>query len=172
MTLPEDVYHDVLPRFSPVFAALDRIMAEVRRGADSPPRKSRRVAKQPLDALAIARLGDDVRRERYGLWRSALDAVGHSGEEPAVRMARLALSQPDGEVRRRGCEYLAAHPDPAHEVFLASLLADPDQAVAVAAIRPSQRREKCGSVAENPFGFWQRESATRDGDCSVPSSRL
>ncbi len=111
-------------------------MAEVSSSADSPPRKSRAVAKQPLDALAIARLGDLMCGESdTAVWRSALDAVGHSGEEPAVRMARLALGQPDGEVRRRGCEYLAAHPDPAHEVFLASLLADPDQAVAVAAIR-------------------------------------
>ena len=43
--------------------------------------------------------------------------------------------KPAGEVRRRACEYLAAHPDPAHEVFLVPLLGDSEQAVVVAAIR-------------------------------------
>jgi HEAT repeat protein len=50
-------------------------------------------------------------------------------------MARAALGQPTAEVRRRACEYLAAHPDPAHEIFLVPLLDDLDQAVVVSAIR-------------------------------------
>ncbi len=69
------------------------------------------------------------------VWLSALDAVRPSDSEPAVRMARLALGQAAAEIRRRACEHLAAHPDPAHEVFLVPLLGDADPAVVVAAIR-------------------------------------
>ena len=137
LTLPEPVYHDVLPRHSTVFAALDRMHGENvdqrRRAAEE---LAAAAAKQPLSRLAVARLCALATGETdSAVWLSGLDAMRDSGSEPAVRMARLALGQAAGEVRRRACEYLAAHPDPAHEVFLVPLLGDSEQAVVVAAIR-------------------------------------
>ncbi len=137
LTLPEPVYHNVLPRHSAVFASLDRLHGENveqrRRAAEE---LAAAAAKQPLGPLAEARLSALVAGEiDSAVWLSGLDAIRQSGSEPAVRMARLALGQASGEVRRRACEHLAAHPDAAHEVFLVPLLGDSQQAVVVAAIR-------------------------------------
>ncbi len=137
LTLPDAVYREVLPRYSTVFAALDRMQAvdvdKRRRAAEE---LAAAAAKQPLGRLALARLCERATGETDGaVWLRILDALRDSDGEPSVRMARLALGQAVGEVRRRGCEYLSAHPDPAHEVFLAPLLDDSDQEVVVAAIR-------------------------------------
>jgi HEAT repeat protein len=137
LTLPEPVYHDVLPRQSAAFAALDRMrggnVEQRRRAAED---LVAAAAKQPLGRLAVARLCELATGETdAAVWLSVLDVLRDDGSEPAVRTARLALGQAAGEVRRRACEYLAAHSDPAHEVFLMPLLSDPDQAVVVAAIR-------------------------------------
>jgi len=137
LTLPEAVYHNVLPRQSAAFAALDHMhgeMVDQRRLAAE--ELDAAASKQPLNRLAVARLCDLATSETdAAVWLRDLDALGDNGSEPAVRMARLALGQAAGTVRRRACEYLAAHPDPAHEVFLVPLLSDPEQAVVVAAIR-------------------------------------
>jgi HEAT repeat protein len=94
------------------------------------------VGRQPLGRLAVARLCELATGETDAtVWLGVLDALGDSGSEPAVRLARSALGQASGEVRRRACDYLAAHPDPAHEVFLVPLLDDSEQAVVIAAIR-------------------------------------
>jgi len=137
LTLPEPVYHEVLPRHNAVLALLDRMHGEnVDRRRRAAEELVAAASKQPLSRLAVARLCELATRETdAAVWLSALDALRENGTEPAVRMARLALGQAAGEVRRRGCEYLAAHPDPAHEVFLAPLLGDSEQAVVVAAIR-------------------------------------
>jgi HEAT repeat protein len=136
-TLPETVYRDVLPRHAPAFAVLDRLH-------DRMPGDRRQAAqellalsgKQPLGRLAVARLCQLTTAETDPVvWLAVLEAVRNDGGEPAVRMARTALGQPAGEVRRRACEHLAAHPDPAHEVFLLPLLADTEQTVVTAAIR-------------------------------------
>jgi HEAT repeat protein len=137
LTLPEAVYRDVLPRQSAVFAALDRMHVEDvdrrRRAAED---LAAAANKQPLGRLAVARLCDLATGETdAAVWLRILDTLRDSDHEPAVRMARLALGQAAGEVRRRACEYLAAHPDPAHEVFLVPLLGDSEQEVVVAATR-------------------------------------
>lgn len=137
LTLPEPIYQDVLPRYSTAFAALDRL---ARSKADQRQRAAEELVglakKQPVGRLAVARLCELMTTETdAAVWLRALDVVGDDGGEPAVRMARLALSQTAGEVRRRACEFLAVHPNPGHEVFLTPLLADPEQAVVVAAIR-------------------------------------
>ncbi|MEI8373818.1 MAG: HEAT repeat domain-containing protein [Planctomycetota bacterium] len=137
LTLLEPVYHDVLPRHSAVFALLDRMHGE---NVDQRRRAAEELVaaanKQPLSRLAVARLCELTTRETdAAVWLSTLDAVCKSSSEPAARMARSALGQAAGEVRRRACDYLAAHPDPAHEVFLVPLLGDSEQAVVVAAIR-------------------------------------
>jgi HEAT repeat protein len=136
-TLPEPVYHDVLPRHSEAFAALDRMQVERvdqrRRAAEELVAAAN---KQPLGRLAVARLCQIATGETDAVvWLNVLEAARNSNSEPAVRMARLALGQKAGEVRRRGCEYLAAHPEAAHETFLLPLLDDAEQEVVVAAIR-------------------------------------
>jgi len=137
LTLPDRVYHDVLPRQSAAFAALDRMQ---RGNVDQRRQAAEELAavatKQPLGRLEVARLCDLASSETdVPVWLGGLDALGDNGSEPAVRMARLALGQAAGTVRHRACEYLAAHPDPTHEVFLVPLLSDSEQAVVVAAIR-------------------------------------
>jgi HEAT repeat protein len=137
LTLPDPVYRDVLPRYSPAFAALDRM-----HGGDL---SQRRQAAEDFAAaarihlpgrLAAARLCALMTTETDSfVWIRALDAIENDGNEPAVRTARLALSQNSGEVRRRACGFLASHPETAHETFLLPLLNDPEQAVVIAAIR-------------------------------------
>jgi HEAT repeat protein len=136
-TLPEQVYHDLLPRHSGIYASLDRLHSEKvdqrRRAAEE---LVAAAGKEPLSGLAVARLCELTTDETdAAVWLSALSAVRDSGSEAAVRMARLALGQAAGAVRRRGCEQLLEHPDPAHEVFLLPLLGDSEQDVVVAAIR-------------------------------------
>jgi len=137
LTLPEPVYHDVLPQYSTTFAALDRLHGEnVDQRRQAAEDLVAAANKQPLGRLAVARLCALTSGETdAAVWLSALEAVRQSDSEPAVRMARSALGQAAAEVRRRACEHLAAHPDPAHEVFLLPLLGDSEQAVVVAAIR-------------------------------------
>jgi len=135
--LPAAVYRDVLPQHSPAFAALVRL--------ESPSLGERRQAaaelvglagKQPLTALAVARLGELIAPESDAVvWQSALEAVAADPSEPAVRMARTALGHASPEVRRRGCEHLAAHPDAGHARHLVPVLQDGSQGVVVAAIR-------------------------------------
>ena len=136
-TLPEPVYGDVLPRYSPVFAALDRMnhgSSVSRQQAAEDLAASAR--KQPLGELAAARLSALMAAQSdAAVWLSALDAVRDEASEPATRMARVAASHSAGEVRRKACEYLAAHPDPANEPFLVPCLADSDQNVVLPAIR-------------------------------------
>ena len=137
LTLPEAVYRDILPRYSTSFAALDRLhdsnLAARRQAAED---FAALAKNQPPGKLAIARLSALMTSETDSVvWLKALEVISRENCEPAVRLARLALSQKSGEVRRKACEYLAAHGDPAHEPFLAPLLADSEQDVKIAAIR-------------------------------------
>ena len=153
-TLPEPVYRDVLPRYSPAFAALERLRAgkgdsplvvDAKTGTFAGDSSQRRQAAEdfaaaarihPPGRLATARLCALVTTESDPVvWIRALEAIVNETSEPAVRMARLALSQNAGEVRRKACEFLASHPDAAHETFLLPLLNDSEQVVVLAAIR-------------------------------------
>jgi HEAT repeat protein len=137
MTLPDPIYHEVLPRRSPVFAALDHLpsgdLSQRRRAADEFAAAARI---HPPGRLATARLCALMTTETDAVvWVRALDAIENEASEPAARLTRLALSQTSGDVRRRACNFLAAHPDPANETFLLPLLNDPEQGVVLAAIR-------------------------------------
>ena len=136
-TLPGPVYRDVLPRYSPAFKALDQMHGgdlNQRRQAAEDFAAAARI--HPPGPLATARLCALVTTETDPVvWIRALEAIDNDGAEPAVRMARLALSQNTGEVRRKACEFLASHPDAAHEKFLLPLLNDREQVVVLAAIR-------------------------------------
>ena len=83
-------------------------------------------------------------------------------------MARTALGQAAGEVRRRGCEYLLAHPDPAHEAFLMPLLGDPEEEVVVAAIRAFGA---AGQIQDIEALKRQFASATKKCNWKRPSRR-
>ena len=137
LTLPEPVFHDVLPRYSPAFAALDRMHGgELKQRRQAAEDFSATARIHPPGSLATARLCALVTTETDPVvWIRALEAIDNDASEPAVRMARLALSQNAGEVRRKACEFLASHPDAAHEAFLLPLLNDREQAVVLAAIR-------------------------------------
>jgi HEAT repeat protein len=136
LTLPEPVYNDVLPPHSPAFAALSHL-----HGSDANQR--RRAADDfvaaakvhPPGPLAVAHLCALMTTETDPVvWSRALEAIENETSEPAIRMARLALSQSASDVRRKACEFLGAHPDPAHETFLLPLLSDSEQPVVLAAI--------------------------------------
>ena len=134
--LPEAVYRDVLPRHSAAFAALARLhdgtVADRRSAAEELASQSK---KKPLGRLEVARLGQLMAAETDAtVWLRALDAVAGDGGEPAVRIARMAPGQSSVEVRRRGCEYLAVHPDPGNEPFLLPCTTDADETVAIAAL--------------------------------------
>jgi HEAT repeat protein len=137
LTLPEPVYRDVLPHYSPAFAALDRL-----NGGDTNTRRQAAndfvatARNHPPSRLETARLCALMTTETDPVvWFRALEAIENETSEPAVRMARLALNQSAGEVRRKACEFLAGHPDSANETFLLPLLKDPQQAVVLAATR-------------------------------------
>jgi HEAT repeat protein len=137
MTLPEPVYHNVLPRHSPAFAALERLhggdLNQRRQAAEDLAAAARTHSPGPL---ATARLSALMTTETDPVvWTRALEAIDNESGEPAVRMARLALSQNSGEVRRKACEFLTSHPDPGHKPFVLPLLNDPEQPVVIAAIR-------------------------------------
>jgi HEAT repeat protein len=135
--LPEPIYRDVLPKCGAPFNALDRLasddLSERRRAADS---LVVTAAQRPLGPLAVARLASLVLRQQDALvWLAALTAVESDPGEAAIGLAYAALSHPAGEVRRRACLSLAAHPDPRHEQALVPALDDTNESVVVAAVQ-------------------------------------
>jgi HEAT repeat protein len=136
-TSPEAVYRDVLPRISPVYAALiDLESSDVgvrRRGARTLADRGRAAS---LSRPVLSRLQERLYRETDDLvWRWALDAIGSDSTDECAELANLALHHQSAEVRLLGCEYLARHGQPAHAVWLLDLLDDRDRSVKLAAIR-------------------------------------
>ena len=83
-----------------------------------------------MGSLATARLAQQIAAEEDQLvWQSVLTAIADDGSEPAARMACTAAGHRSAEVRRRACEYLAAHPDPRHAPVLLPLLEDANHGV-------------------------------------------
>ena len=135
--LPEEIYRDVLPKYGRVYAVLDQLasadLTERRRAAEELAELS---VKQPPGRLAIARLAQLVGKEQDALvWQSAMRAISEDGSQPAIDLAYTAIGNASAEVRRRACEHLAAHPDPAHVPVLIPALEDKDHAVICAAAR-------------------------------------
>jgi HEAT repeat protein len=135
--LPEEIYRDVLPKYGRVYAVLDQLasadLTERRRAAEELAELS---GKQPPGRLAIARLAQLVAKEQDVLvWQSALRAIAEDGSQPAIDLVYTAIGNASAEVRRRACEHLAAHPDPAHVPVLIPALEDKDHAVICAAAR-------------------------------------
>ena len=134
---PEAVYRDVLPRISPVYAALLGLEnADVtvrRRGARTLADRGQAAS---LSRPVLARLQERLYRETDELvWRWALLAISSDSTDECAEIANLALHHQSAEVRTLGCEYLARHGQPAHAVWLLDLLDDRDRSVKLAAIR-------------------------------------
>jgi HEAT repeat protein len=135
--LPEVVYREVLPRVSPEFSAIEQLHA----AAVLPRRQAidavRAITHQrALPSLALDRLAALATQESDPLvWSGILSALADDGREPAIRLAYVALGHPTPDVRRRACEYLAAHPEPRHGPLLSISLADSSPTVVHAAVR-------------------------------------
>jgi HEAT repeat protein len=135
--LPDEIYREVLPKYGRVFVILDNMTAadvsQRRRAAEQLAELS---GKQPLGRLAIARLAQISSAEQDTLiWQGIMRAIADDGSRQAIDMAYTAVGHSSADVRRRACEHLAAHPDPAHVQVLVPVLEDKDHAVVCAAAR-------------------------------------
>ena len=133
----EVVYRDILPKVSPVYAALvdlDNPDVLVRRhGAKTLADRGRVVT---LSRSVLLRLQEHLSHEADELvWRFALAAVTSDSTEECAEIANLALEHSSEVVRQLGCEYLALHGRPAHALWLLGLLQDRNRSVQLAAIR-------------------------------------
>ena len=165
--LPESIYRDVLPRCSPGFAALDRLgstdVLERRRAADELAALAQR---QRLGRLAVERLSTQVSGEADALvWQSVLTAVAGESGESAARLAYVALGHASAEVRRRGCEHLAAHPAAGHVRNLTPLLLDAHRGVVLAAIRALRAADRLDDL-----GPLQKLLASSDEEVQVEAA--
>jgi HEAT repeat protein len=136
-TSPEAVYREVLPRISPIYAALiDLESADVavrRRGATTLANRGQAAS---LTRPILLRLQERLYRETDDLvWRSAMVAIGSDSTDECAEIANLALHHQSAEVRLMGCKYLGRHGQPAHAVWLLDLIEDRDRSVKLAAIR-------------------------------------
>ncbi len=128
--------HQVLPRFSPVYAALVQLEdadAAVRRGAASTLGRIGQDAS--LSQGACRRLHELLKTEQDGLvWRLAMQGVSQDGSDEAARVALLAINSPWPDVRVLGCEYVGRHAQPEQAVWLLPVMLDANKAVQLAAI--------------------------------------
>jgi len=138
-TLPEAVYREVLPDCDPAFEVLNRLASRdvsVRRRAAEELVGLTRT--RPLGRLAVARLASSAVTETDQLvWQNVLTAIADDPSEPASRLAYVAIGHPSPEVRRRACEYLAAHcgQNQQHVKVLLPALGDESDLVVRAAVR-------------------------------------
>ncbi|MGD0516991.1 MAG: HEAT repeat domain-containing protein [Thermoguttaceae bacterium] len=142
--LPEEIYREVLPKYGRAFAVLDQLTSadviQRRRAAEELAELS---GKQPPTRLAIARLAQLIAADQDELvWQSAMRAIADDPSQPAIDLAYTAIGHSSAEVRRRACEHLAAHPDPAHVPVLIPALEDKDPVVIRTAIRALAATEK------------------------------
>jgi HEAT repeat protein len=143
--MPDDIFTVALPAASPEFAQIARLRSsdvrERRNAAAAIESETRNPSaangpRKPLSRLALQRLAELMIGESDSLvWSSIFQALADDNREPAVQLAYAALSHPAPEVRRRACEYLAAHPYSWHAALLTQSLADSSQAVVEAAVR-------------------------------------
>jgi HEAT repeat protein len=134
---PEAIYRDVLPRISPIYAALIDLQS-----TDLPVRRrgarvlADRGQAASLSRPVLTRLKERLYHETDELvWRWAMSAIDSDSTEDCTQIANLALHHQSAEVRTLGCEYLGRHGQPACAVWLLDLLDDRDRSVKLAAIR-------------------------------------
>ena len=135
--LPEALFQDVLPKIHPVFVALDRLSStDVRVRRDGATNLTTAPAGKRLPGLALDRLVTLGRREDDPVvWQALLQITAQDARPAAEQLAYLAVGNASSDVRRRACDYLAAHPDRRHIPVLMPMLGDPSSTVAIAAVR-------------------------------------
>jgi HEAT repeat protein len=135
--LPEALYEEVLPKISPLFAALDALgSGDVRLRRSGATQLLTAAGGKLMGALALDRLVVLARRETDPVvWQCLLQATAGDSRQGAVQLAYLAVGNGSSDVRRRACDYLAAHPDPRHIAVLLPMLQDPSSTVVIAAVR-------------------------------------
>ena len=146
--LPEAFYTTVLPDLDPTFDILYKMQIQTkpvsswlksqaslsRRRAAS--KLIRLTAERQPSRLALDRLAELMLQETDPLvWRSVMIALADNGSESMLQMVRIAIGHDSSDIRRRACEWLAAHPDPDHFHLLKPALNDSDLGVKVAAVR-------------------------------------
>ena len=133
----DDVYQRILPSLDEDFADLLDLQSEdidLRRRASD--RISERAAQRPLTWLALGRLAEVCVGEMDAIvWKNILEAIRHDTTQPTVRLAVVALSHPDAEIRVQGCAYFQRHPQPDSLLLLMPSLADQNESVVLAAVR-------------------------------------
>ncbi|MGD9127170.1 MAG: HEAT repeat domain-containing protein [Planctomycetia bacterium] len=146
--LPEEFYTTILPELDPTFDLLYQMQIEAKPSVRNAQQKTlltrrraaskliRMTADQKPSRLALDRLAEQMLQESDSLvWRSVLIALADNDGESMLQMVRIAIGHESAEIRRRACEWLAAHPSPDHFPLLKPVLSDPETAVKVAAVR-------------------------------------
>ena len=164
--LPEVVYEEVLPKVSPVFAALDGLSSgdvRLRRGGGT--QLSQAMAGKPMTPLAS--IGWScwlAARPILSCWQCLLAATAGDARAGAVQLAYLAVGNSSSDVRRRACDYLAAHADVRHAAVLLPMLEDPSSTVVIAAVRGlGADRHDGGSAAAHRSAADSRPRAAARG---------
>lgn len=128
--------HHVLPRLSPVYAALvqlENVDVAIRRDAASG--LARIGNEASLSPGVCRRLHELMKTEQDSLvWRFAMQGVMRDGSEESGRLALLAINGQWPDVRILGCEYVGRHAQPEQAIWLLPLLHDSNKAVQLAAI--------------------------------------
>ncbi len=131
------VYEEVLPLASPLFAAIDAL-----RSRQLPQRRTAAAQMvvaaggQKIPRLALERLAEFAPAETDPIvWQGLLTVTADDSREQAVTLAYLAIGNGSPDVRRRACNYLAAHGDSRHVPVLLPALADLNTPVVIAAVQ-------------------------------------
>jgi HEAT repeat protein len=135
--LPEPVYREILPKCDPVFDVIDRLDAgdplQRRKAAAE---LAAAAAKNPLSRLALDRVRQLLLDQQDPqIWQTVLQGLAEVDLPPVHEIACTGVGHPSAEIRRRACEYLAAHPQPDHVSALLPALKDHETSVVCAAVR-------------------------------------
>jgi HEAT repeat protein len=135
--LPDAVYLDILPRRGVEFDQLAKMSdPDAMRRRKASEQLAKLSAAKPLGRLASARLEQLVVLDQDPLvWQNALAASANNAGASSFRLACAAVGNASPEVRRRACDYLAAHGDPRNVKVLLPVLQDSSQSVVCAAVR-------------------------------------
>jgi HEAT repeat protein len=140
-SLPNAVYERVLPQLAPEYQLLagwGRLTIEDRRRAME--QLKRLSADAPLSELVLARLAQILPQETDPLvWLDAWQMLEDDERAAAIELARVAITHPSPEIRRRACEYLGEHFTPEYAAQLVPALQDVDPAVVRAAVHALSR---------------------------------
>jgi HEAT repeat protein len=135
------IYRDVLPRLSPLYAAVvqleDRDVIVRRRAAQTLANAAQSSSLRPAVVWRLRELL--VHEQDQLVWRSAMSSVWKEDSDGAAELALLAVNQTWSDIRILGCDYIAEHGRFAHAAWLLPLFADTTPGVRAAAMRAAAR---------------------------------